>query len=263
MAEENGWEQIAAYYDEKQGDRGDLWHRTLIDPGLWRRVGPVRGLRVLDLACGNGYNARRLARAGAEVVAIDSSSEMIARARARTPASLDVRYERRDAAHLTGLADGSFDLTISNMALMDIADAAGAIRQVARALKPGGRFVASLSHPCFDNGSRSAWSLERVLLTSTIYRKISHYRELFSERFPWRTPDGTLYETLAHHRPLSWYSGVLADAGFVITALAEPEPLRGFATKSPVDGWIREIPLHLVIEARKDGRPRARRSGKR
>ncbi|HZY70502.1 MAG TPA: class I SAM-dependent methyltransferase [Thermoplasmata archaeon] len=251
MAEANGWEEIAAYYDEKQGDRGDTWHRTLIDPGLWKRVGRVRGLRVLDLACGNGYIARRLARSGAHVVAIDSSPSMLERAKARTAPSLDVRYERRDAAHLTGFPDDSFDLAVSNMALMDISDGAGAIRQVARVLRPGGRFVATLSHPCFDNGSASAWSVERVLLTTTVYRKISRYRELLSERFPWRTPDGTLYRTLGHHRPLNWYARVLGEAGLAITALDEPEALPEFRTASPVDSWIAQIPLHLVIQAHK------------
>ncbi|HEV2359820.1 MAG TPA: hypothetical protein VGZ23_19695 [bacterium] len=53
------WEAMAAWYDAKQGDDGDLWHRTLIDPALLRVVGPVAGRRLLDLACGNGYLARR------------------------------------------------------------------------------------------------------------------------------------------------------------------------------------------------------------
>ena len=50
-----GWDQMAYWWDEKQGDEGDLWHRALIDPPLLRLAGEVRGLHVLDLACGNGY----------------------------------------------------------------------------------------------------------------------------------------------------------------------------------------------------------------
>ncbi len=40
---------------QQQGDEGDLWHRTLIDPTLLRVLGPLEGQHVLDLACGNGY----------------------------------------------------------------------------------------------------------------------------------------------------------------------------------------------------------------
>lgn len=55
---------MAAWYDEKQGDEGDLWHRSLIDPPLLRLLGSAAGLCVLDMACGNGYLARRFARMG-------------------------------------------------------------------------------------------------------------------------------------------------------------------------------------------------------
>jgi 2-polyprenyl-3-methyl-5-hydroxy-6-metoxy-1,4-benzoquinol methylase len=101
------WADFAAWYDAKMGDEGDLWHRCLIDPGLLGLVGPVRGLDVLDLACGNGYLARRYAREGAaRVVAVDRSAPIIALARRRERASpLGVRYEIRDAADLHGLAD--------------------------------------------------------------------------------------------------------------------------------------------------------------
>jgi 2-polyprenyl-3-methyl-5-hydroxy-6-metoxy-1,4-benzoquinol methylase len=61
-AEASGWAALAPWYDAKQGDRGDLWHRALIDPTLLRAVGRVRGVRLLDLGCGNGYLSRHFAR---------------------------------------------------------------------------------------------------------------------------------------------------------------------------------------------------------
>ena len=45
-----GWDQMADWWDQKLGDDGDLWHRTLIDPPVLRLAGEVRGLSVLDLA---------------------------------------------------------------------------------------------------------------------------------------------------------------------------------------------------------------------
>ena len=122
------WEELADWYDIKQGDRGDLWHRTLIDPVLLRVIGSCRGKEVLDFGCGNGYLSRRLARRGASVTAVDASPRMIRNARGHDPRnSLGVKYLRSDATNLKGVPDAKFDLVFANMSLMDMADAEGAV----------------------------------------------------------------------------------------------------------------------------------------
>jgi ubiquinone/menaquinone biosynthesis C-methylase UbiE len=243
------WEQLAEWYDAKQGDEGDLWHRTLIDPTLLRVVGDVRGLRVLDLACGNGYLARRYARSGAKVVGVDASGPIIERARSREAQdTLGITYHHADAAKLDILEDASFDLVASNMALMDIEDAESAIREVGRVLRIGGRFVASLCHPCFDQGPTSTWLLERFFRSTKVWRKIARYRHPFADEMPWGIEDKTT-STLGYHRPLSWYARVLRDAGFLIRSLEEPEPTQECIEQSPQGAFMVEIPLHLVIEA--------------
>ena len=78
----SGWQQMTDWWDEKLGDEGDLWHRALIDPPLLRLAGEVKGLRVLDLACGNGYLSRRFARQGASVTGVDAKATLIDRNRA-------------------------------------------------------------------------------------------------------------------------------------------------------------------------------------
>jgi hypothetical protein len=118
-------------------------------------------------------------------------------------------------------------------------------------LRPGGRLVASLSHPCFDTPNASAWVVERMIYTTTVWRKVSRYREIFSSQIPWRAPDGFRY-TAAYHRPLSWYVRALRAAGFVLTALEEPEPSDELIGDSPQGAWIAEVPLHCVVEARKE-----------
>ena len=245
-----GWEAMAAWYDDKQGDRGDLWHRALIDPALLQVLGSVSGQRVLDLACGNGYIARRLAGLRARVIGVDASAPIIERARAReAQAPLGIVYHVGDASHLDMLADRSVDVVVCNMALMDIADAAAAIREVARVLEPPGRFVASLSHPCFDVPNASAWLVERMNFTTTVWRKVSRYREVFQAWYPWSGPvEG--WQTPAHHRPLAWYVRALRAAGFVITAFEEPFPTEEFLAEASSGAWIAEIPLHCVFEAR-------------
>jgi len=247
------WNAMAAWYDAKQGDDGDLWHRTLIDPAFLRVVGEVRGERLLDLACGNGYLARRFARMGARVTGVDASPAIVERARAREAREpLGITYHVGDTARLEMLEDGSVDVAACNMALMDIEDTAGTIRAVSRVLRPGGRFVASLSHPCFDIAGASAWIIEQMDFTRTIWRKVSRYRECFTGRVPWRAGEEHVGYTPAYHRPLSWYVRTFRAARFVITAFEEPEPTEEFLAGATSGPWIAEIPLHCVIEARKE-----------
>jgi ubiquinone/menaquinone biosynthesis C-methylase UbiE len=245
------WEKLAAWYDGKQGDTGDLWHRTLIDPTLLRVVGEVRGIRILDLSCGNGYLSRRFARAGANVVGVDASAPIIERARAREAKEpLGIDYHVADAAHLDALEDNTFDIVVSNMAIMDIEDAEGAIHESARVLKDRGRFVASLCHPCFDQGPSSTWLIERFFRTTKVWRKIERYRHPFADEMPWGIED-KIVTTTGYHRPLSWYARALRDAGFLIRSLEEPEPTQEFIDGSPQGPFVLEIPLHLIIEALK------------
>jgi ubiquinone/menaquinone biosynthesis C-methylase UbiE len=246
------WEEMAAWWDEKQGEEGDLWHRALIDPTLLRVLGPVEDLDVLDLACGNGYIARRLARSGARVVGVDASAAMIDRARVREdqdPLSID--YHVADATSMGMIEDDAFDGALCNMALMDMPDAEGALHEVSRVLRPRGRLVASLVHPCFDVQQDSGWAVEKVGPETTVFRKISRYRKVARRWSWWPGEAGRIWYTPSYHRPLSWYFQVLRRAGFVVTAFEEPEPTEEFKAESPQGEWIEQVPLQCVIEALK------------
>jgi ubiquinone/menaquinone biosynthesis C-methylase UbiE len=247
---------MAEWRDERSGDDGDLWHRALIDPTLLDVIGDVRGLRILEIACGNGYLARHLAARGARSVAgIDASRPTIARALARERSDpRGVRFQVGDASHLDRFAKGSIDLVVANMALMDIEDGAGTIREVARVLDPGGRFVFSISHPCFDTDDRSMWVVERGIspdgtFSDTVWRKVRGYRDEGKRPVPWDVPRARTVWTDAFHRTLSTYSRYLRAAGLVISRLEEPAPLPEMLEGSPQGKYIAEIPLHLVVEA--------------
>ncbi len=249
-----GWDQMADWWDKHIGEEGDLWHRALIDPPLLHLVGEVGGVRLLDVACGNGYLSRRFARQGAIVTAVDTNAPLVERARTREAQELlGITYHVADAARLEMLEVSTFDLVVCNMALMDIEDAAGAIHEVARVLGQQGRFVASLSHPCFEKVNTSGWAIEQIYPITTIWRKMSHYREIDVADLPWQPIPGQIVYTRAHHRPLSWYFRTLRASGLVVAALEEPEPTEEFLADSQQGPWIAEIPLHCVIEAWKVG----------
>jgi trans-aconitate methyltransferase len=98
---------------------------------------PRPGEAILDLGCGTGELATAIAGRGARVVGLDSSAEMIAVARERTPA---LEWLVGDGEALS--FDSAFDAVFSNAALHWMTRAQAAARGIARALKPGGRLVA-------------------------------------------------------------------------------------------------------------------------
>ena len=252
-----GWDELAAWRDMRMGEQGDLWHRAIIDPTLLRVVGPVRGRRVLDLGCGNGYLTRRWARQGARrALGVDRSGPTLEFARRREAVQrTGARFLEGDAARLVGLSDASFDLVVAHMSLQDMADGEGAVREAARLLRPTGRFVFSLSHPCFDLDERSGWVVERVreadgMWHDVVWRKLRAYRDEREVRVPWKISENETGWTTAYHRTLSTLSRWLRYAGLAITRLEEPAPLAEALRESPQGRFLAEIPLHLVVEAR-------------
>jgi trans-aconitate methyltransferase len=98
-------------------------------------LNPAAGERILDIGCGDGMLTEKIVAAGAAVVGIDTSEEMVAAARAR---GLDARLI--DAERLP--FECEFDAVFSNAALHWVRDHDAMLAGVRRALKPGGRFVA-------------------------------------------------------------------------------------------------------------------------
>jgi SAM-dependent methyltransferase len=102
-------------------------------------LAPQAGERILDLGCGTGQLTAAMAESGATVVGLDISREMLAQARVNYPA---IEFIHGDASNFT--LPEPVDAILSNAALHWVSNADGAAASVARALKPGGRFVAEL-----------------------------------------------------------------------------------------------------------------------
>ncbi len=98
------------------------------------------GLRAVDLGCGSGHHAARLAPRYREVLAVDVSEAMLELARARR-ARANVTYQRRDLRSVRREADGRFDLVLSAYALHHLDDLDQALEGIRGLLAPGGRVV--------------------------------------------------------------------------------------------------------------------------
>jgi ubiquinone/menaquinone biosynthesis C-methylase UbiE len=175
----------------------------LEDPILREFVGDIAGQVVLSLACGQGQDARLLARLGATVTGIDISKEMLRFASEHEAACpRGIAYLQGNAQDLAEFVDASFDGVLCHMALMDIPELAPTIRSVARVLRASGWFVFSIVHP--------AYQPHVEILTDY----------LLDHRYPKQAPVDWLPKH-AYHRPLATYVNELAQAGFRIERVVE------------------------------------------
>jgi 2-polyprenyl-3-methyl-5-hydroxy-6-metoxy-1,4-benzoquinol methylase len=150
------WNRVADAYAQGQASGIDYYRYEFFGRAQLAVCGEVGGREILDVGCGNGYFARALARRGARVAGIDISPRMIEHATRQEAAEpLGIEYRVLDAALLpAGFAAQSFDMVTSCMALQDMPGVENVFRGVHTLLRPGCRFVASITHPCTDTPFR-------------------------------------------------------------------------------------------------------------
>ena len=180
-------------------------------------VGDVRGERIAAVACGQGRDARRLADLGAEVVGIDASETLLAHARRleqQTPRGIEYLYD--DAHSLRRIPDASFDAVVCHMALMDIPELEPTVRSIARILKPGGWFVASIIHPCYKTPADG----ELIDHVDGSTRRITG--RYFDEGPYSSVTRLEILPRVAYHRMMSTYINTLVASGLAVVRMIEP-----------------------------------------
>lgn len=185
-------------------------------------LAPQPGERILDLGCGDGALTAALVAAGAEVVAVDGSPEMIELARGR---GLDAHVV--DAQQLPFHAE--FDAVFTNAVLHWVPDIAAVLRGVHAALRPGGRFVGECGGP----GNVAAIGL--ALTAARLGRGLP------APRNPW------------HNRAADEFDAALRTAGL------EPESLQVFPRPTPLPAglasWLQVFAAPLLADVPADDRP--------
>lgn len=175
---------------------------------LLESLKPAPGERILDVGCGTGQLTSDIAKAGAAVTGLDSSAEMLAQARKNYP---EIPFVLANAAGFQ--FQEPFDAVFSNAVLHWVKDADGAAQSIARALRPGGRFIAEFG------GHGNIASVQAAL------------RDVFGpaadERSPWYYPS------------IGEYAPVLERHGFEVrdaSLFDRPTPLEG---EDGMESWLR------------------------
>jgi SAM-dependent methyltransferase len=236
------WETHAGWWQEHFTAGADPEYEEQILPLADEHL--AGATRVLDVGCGEGQLARRIAALDAHgpdvVVGVDPTERQISAAMTRGGG---VRYARAAAESLP-FADASFDAVVICLTLEHLDPFEPAIHEVARLLELGGRFVCFLNHPLLQ-APESGWIDDQVL--GEQYWRVGPY-----------LPDDVAVEEVAPgirlpfmHRPLGRYINVMADCGLLVEHMDEPPPPPGFLALAPEYGEAATIPRLLLLRARK------------
>jgi SAM-dependent methyltransferase len=247
------WNANAPAWTELSRAGFDFYRDLVNTPAFFAMLPPVEGLCCLDLGCGEGHNTRLLAGRGARVVALDIAEFFIQAAAAADRHG--VGFILGDGAALP-LRPGCLDAVTAFMSLMDVAEPERTLREVSRALRPGGFVQFSVVHPATSTPVRR-WvndeSGERQALAIGDY----FYQGPLTETWSFGAAPSGLR---ARHRPFTityarrtlagWLTAVLA-AGLIIEAVGEPYADETTAAAHPEVADTRIAPYFLIVRARK------------
>jgi SAM-dependent methyltransferase len=213
-----GWwdheaDDYLATHGDFLGDADLVWCPEGLRESEVRLLGEVRGRRVLELGCGAAAGARWLRATGAVAFGLDLSAGMLRHARAGAGrCGVVVPLVQADGLALP-FRDGCFDAVCTAFgAVPFVADSAALMHEVARVLRPGGRWVFSVTHP-----------MRWIFLDDPGERGLVAVHSYFDRR-PYVEQDGTgVAGYVEQHRTLGDRVRELVGAGFVLTDLVEPE----------------------------------------
>lgn len=242
------WGNVAGWYDQLVGESGSEYHREVVLPGVLRLLALEAGDAMVDIACGQGVLCRIVQERNCEATGVDAAPELIAAARQRGPGS--IHYHIGDARELKFLPADSFNAAACVLAIQNIHPIGPVFSGVARLLKPGGRFVLAMMHPCFRGPKESHWGWDDK--TKVQYRRVDRY--LIPRKTPIVTHPGSAPDqyTWTFHKPIEQYIRALRNAGLLIDAMEE---WASHKTSEPGPRAVaeniarKEIPMFMAIRA--------------
>lgn len=239
---ENGstWAGNAAYWIKIIREGLDPFRLELTNNAVLEAVAPRAGMNLLDAGCGEGYLGRLLAQGGAQVTGIDACAPLLDAAReAAQQAGIEARYDEGSLNELPYATD-TFDVVVTHHVLNELSDMPGAVRELARVLRPGGRLVSMMLHPCFYRANFARGDhMEPV--ESVDYFSV---REINQDFLVSGLQSPEKVRLWLH--PLENYVGAYTNAGLTLTRLSEPHPP---AEVMQTEWWQKNfrMPLFLML----------------
>ncbi|MGH2639063.1 MAG: class I SAM-dependent methyltransferase [Rhabdochlamydiaceae bacterium] len=209
------WESSHKWYDSIVGEKGHYYHEQIVLPNTLGLLKLQKGDSLLDLGCGQGVLARSLPQ-GIQYVGIDAAPSLIHSAKSKSKHPFYVS----DITKPLSIKEASFSHAAMILVTQNLEHVDAAFNNAATHLKPQGKFIIVMNHPCFRIPRQSSWGVDEPKKLQ--YRRVDLY--MSSLKIPIQTNPGKQDKsatTWSFHHPLSYYFQRLSEAGFVIEIVEE------------------------------------------
>lgn len=240
MKEQDLWEDHAQWWIEGFTEGADPEYVEQILPLAASELSGAKA--ILDVGCGDGQIARMMAAVGATVVGVDPTWNQIRVADERGGGP---SYLKAGADELP-FTDASFDAVVACLVFEHIDAVDAAIAEVARVLRPGGRFSFFLNHPLLQTPG-SGWIDDHMVDPPEQYWRLGPY--LTETETVEQVELGVFIRFV--HRPLSRYLNTLAEHGLMLERMLEPAPPDGFLERAIGYEAAANIPRLMYLRLRR------------
>lgn len=256
------WDKAATWY--RGHLKTDNYHHRVVLPGVQKLISDYskgkKQINLLDVACGDGVLCDYLPRElKVNYLGVDLSPQLIGAARVRHKAP-NLQFKVADARSMA--SDLNFspksDIAVCIFGLQNFDDLPATAKQIAQALKPGGKFIAVITHPAYRIPKHSDWhqnkqqkQVSRVVWNYLSPIQIPIQLRPHKSKFS-RVEDAT---TWTYHRPLQDYVSALTAAGMATVDIQEWIANRRSEKGNPwakaEDTARQEIPMFMCLVAQK------------
>lgn len=245
---DTSWEKSSNWYKKIVGDNGHYFHQMIIFPKIKQLINFEQIKSVLDLACGQGIFERQI-DPKCDYVGVDISKSLIEEA-VRKSHNKNHQFLVADISKELPVNENFYDLITIILALQNIKNMRGVVKNANRYLKNRGKFLIVLNHPIFRIPRQSAWGVDSQ--NKIQYRRIDRY--MSNLEIPIDTNPGKFQKseiTWSFHTPLSKFSQILFENNFLIEKIEEwvSEKKSTGPMAKMEDRARNEIPMFMAILA--------------
>jgi ubiquinone/menaquinone biosynthesis C-methylase UbiE len=248
---DTSWETSSSWYDKIVGPKGHYYHQQIIIPSVLRllKMDKKTHPHLLDLACGQGILSRHLPK-GMKYLGIDASHSLIEAAKKYEPKSPH-QFFVHDLSHPLDLHYKEFSQATCILAIQNLAHPLELIRTAFEHLRKTATFIIVLNHPCYRIPRQSSWGVDEQKKLQ--YRRVDRYMSPLKIPIQTQPSKQESEQTWSFHHPLSHYTSLLKQAGFVLDVIEEwCSDKKSTGKNAAMENRSRqEFPLFMTLVARK------------
>jgi ubiquinone/menaquinone biosynthesis C-methylase UbiE len=214
---DTSWQNVASWYDASVGNLGHYYHQHVVIPNILKLMQLDHSAKVLDIGCGQGVFSRHLPKK-TFYTGVDFSEALLNQAKKQKVKKEDLFF-KYDATVPFELERKDYTHASSILALQNMENPKGAISNAYNHLQKNGKLFIVINHPCFRIPRQTSWQIDDSQKMQ--YRRVNRYLSPLKIPLNMHPGKDNSIVTWSFHYPISFWSKILKESGFVILDIEE------------------------------------------